>query len=208
MCVDITNVTSGFRKKIKLQGEIMAEQHFSKNDENGGLEERARTKTILLEAMAGLFASCQRFLSEIREHPYLSDIFSSEDIIQMNLVERSIPEMIRSLRSLRISIDGGNWQEIENSVFQEKMQEMEKKLEETKCFVNEKRQKIPKPNLGFIFFLLFPATTITYHTRKLIHRIRMRRLKKEEGRLVAEREDIERRTKEIREKIKERSEKK
>jgi len=175
----------------------MEDQHILKIDEYSELEEGAIIQIYILEAMAGIFATCQQMLANMKNNPYYFEIFSSDERIQINLTERSVPEMIRSLRALKTSIIDGSWQGIEGEAFREKMQEINGNLEKIKCFTDEKLQKIPKSKPKIIFWLLYPVNMLSYHAHGITHQIRMRRAEKMGRKLEAERKEIAKKREEL-----------
>jgi len=153
----------------------MENQHISKIDEYSELEEGAKTQIYILEVMASIVETCQQMLANMKNNPHYFETFSSDERIQINLIERSVPEIIRSLRALKTSIIDGSWQGIENEAFREKMQEINGNLEKIKFFTDEKLQKIPKPKQKIIFWLIYPVNMISYHAHGIIRWIRIRR---------------------------------
>jgi len=114
------------------------------------LEEGVRAMMLEIESRIKLCNTTRERMILIREHTKIFEIFSAEEIIEFNQLERGIPKIIRDLQDFRQVLRAESCRFFIEGTASKKLAEITAREEKIRAFLAEKTPKVSKP-VAFLF---------------------------------------------------------
>ena len=117
----------------------------------------------------------KNILTEIINFPNYDDFFSPSEVIDMNQLNRKIPNLIKELVDLKKTVTLENWGTERNQFI-----DIQKNMFENDKFVDSMMLKLPKnkPSSTFLFALAAPYTFLSNFFKSLLYKIKIIKLEK------------------------------
>lgn len=163
-------------------------------------ELQARNIELMWSIVEAIITRCETvraMLSHIREYPNFLQTFSPDEIVGINLQERSISKIISRLNSIKELISLGNFKFVTDGNVKERLKDAEAQIDEVSAFVEAQKARLPEFKPGVLLWIIAPYSVIYQFIFGILHKAKMKKMKKERNRLLQEKSELERRRKEM-----------